>query len=170
PVDGGSCTQVPVGLAVDGTLNAQFPSAKQLLGDVEIFLNGGLVTLTGSFQGSDQVRDNQPRNAINVVILTTSMQNRNIYQRLNSLRNGLAAAVGGAPVGCRSRSRTTPPCSPGAERARIWRGRSVRSASTRTARAASPIRRRPRRGAVTAFTRSACSRARTSGSPTTSSS
>ena len=98
-VDGGSCTQVPVGLAVDGTLNAQFPSAKQLLGDVEIFLNGGLVTLTGSFQGSDPVRDNQPRNAINVVILTTSMQNRNIYQRLNSLRNGLGGGGGGSAGG-----------------------------------------------------------------------
>ena len=85
-VVGGACSRV--GAAVGG-LDAPFPSATRISGDVEIPFGNGLVTLTGRFLGRDPGRPGeQPNNAINVVILTTAMQNRNLNQRLSSLRNG----------------------------------------------------------------------------------
>ena len=91
-VPGGACTQLS---PARGALNAAFPAATRVLGDLEItFSDNTVVTLTGrllSQHGDDP--GSRFRDLFDVALLTTSVQNKNIGLRLSSLRQG----VGGGP-------------------------------------------------------------------------
>jgi uncharacterized protein YhjY with autotransporter beta-barrel domain len=79
-----------------GTLNAAF-SAATSFGDLEIrFRDGSIVTIVGRrLIGGPGVGDGPSGAArlVDVAVLTTSVQNRNIGLRLNSLRSGLGGGV-----------------------------------------------------------------------------
>ena len=89
----GACGQAR---ATVGALDAAFPAATRILGDLEITFSEGdvitsVVTITGRFLDSSPTTrgpGEQARAMINAALLTAELQNQAISQRLNSLRNG----------------------------------------------------------------------------------